>query len=245
MDEFLNEFGAKVSCRAEDFLEGRVILLDKPYGWTSFDVVSKVRILLRDYRGIKKIKVGHAGTLDPLATGLLILCTGKATRRIEFFMGLPKEYIASVTFGGITPSYDMETEVSELFNTSTINSHSIEEALAGFKGKQVQAPPAFSAIKMKGKRAYELARAGMEVTMTLREVEFLELDLLEYQNPTARIRVSCSKGTYIRSFANDLGKAMDNGAYLTALERVAIGDVKLANALNIDAFQEMLKKHEL
>lgn len=228
------------SCRAEDFLEGRALLINKPYSWSSFDVVNKIRIQFKKYLGIKKIKVGHAGTLDPLASGLLIICTGKATKTIDQLMGMDKEYVAHITFGASTPSYDLETEPDQLFETDHITKAEIQKALQGFQGVQMQAPPVFSAIKKDGQRAYEQARKGKSLKLDKREVEFKELELLAYTAPTALVRVVCSKGTYIRSFAHDLGKALHSGAHLSGLERTAIGPMKLDGALSMEQFEKLL-----
>ncbi len=242
MEKLVNSLSVHDTCRPDDFKEGRILLINKPYKWSSFDVVNKVRIMLREHLGFKKIKVGHAGTLDPLATGLLILCTGRATKQIETLMGMPKEYVAGITFGATTPSYDLETEVNARFDASALTANDLQQALSGFMGKQMQRPPVFSAIKMNGKRAYEHARKGEEVEMTAREVEFMELQLLSFNNPIAEVRILCSKGTYIRSFAHDLGLALNNGAHLSALERTAIGSVRLSQAYDVSDFEELLKK---
>ncbi|WP_044117833.1 tRNA pseudouridine(55) synthase TruB [Alkaliflexus imshenetskii] len=242
MEELVNSLRVHDTCRPDDFKDGRILLINKPYKWSSFDVVNKVRIMLRNHLGFKKIKVGHAGTLDPLATGLLILCTGSATKQIEALMGMPKEYVAGITFGATTPSYDLETDVNALFDASAIHVNNLQHALTGFMGKQMQRPPVFSAIKMNGRRAYEHARKGKDVEMAAREVEFMELELLSFDNPVANVRIVCSKGTYIRSFAHDLGLALGNGAHLSALERTAIGPVRLSQAYDVSDFEEILKK---
>ncbi len=228
------------ACRAENFLEGRALLINKPYSWSSFDVVNKIRIQFKKYLGIKKIKVGHAGTLDPLASGLLIICTGKATKTIDQLMGIDKEYVARITFGASTPSYDLETEPDQHFETDHITTEEVQQALNGFQGIQMQAPPVFSAIKKDGQRAYEQARKGKILKLEKREVEFKELELLSYEAPTAEVRVVCSKGTYIRSFAHDMGIALKSGAHLSALERTAIGSMKLEDALSMQQFEKLL-----
>jgi tRNA pseudouridine55 synthase len=240
MEELLKTLNADSSCRTEDFLEGRALLINKPYSWSSFDVVNKIRIQFKKYLGIKKIKVGHAGTLDPLASGLLIICTGKATKTIDQLMGMDKEYVAHITFGASTPSYDLETEPDQHFATEQITSAGILKALQGFEGIQMQTPPAFSAIKKDGQRAYEQARKGKSLALDKREVEFKELELMNYTAPTAKVRVVCSKGTYIRSFAHDLGLALSSGAHLSGLERTAIGSMKLDDALSMEQFEKML-----
>ncbi|GAO29725.1 tRNA pseudouridine(55) synthase TruB [Geofilum rubicundum] len=240
MEELLKTLSVDSSCRAEDFLEGRALLINKPYSWSSFDVVNKIRIQFKKYLGIKKIKVGHAGTLDPLASGLLIICTGKATKTIDQLMGMDKEYVAHITFGASTPSYDLETEPDQHFETDHITKAEIQKALQGFQGIQMQAPPVFSAIKKDGQRAYEQARKGKSLKLDKREVEFKDLELLAYTAPTALVRVVCSKGTYIRSFAHDLGKALHSGAHLSGLERTAIGPMKLDGALSMEQFEKLL-----
>jgi tRNA pseudouridine55 synthase len=240
MEALLKTLSVDSACRAEDFLEGRALLINKPYSWSSFDVVNKIRIQFKKYLGIKKIKVGHAGTLDPLASGLLIICTGRATKTIDQLMGMDKEYVAHITFGASTPSYDLETEPDAHFDADHINKVAIQKALDHFQGLQMQAPPAYSAIKKDGQKAYEQARKGKILKLDKREVEFKELELLNYDAPTAVIRVVCSKGTYIRSFAHDLGLALKSGAHLSALERTAIGPMRLEGALNVEQFEKML-----
>ena len=224
----------------ESLKEGKIFLFDKPYGWTSFDLVNKVRRLLCIHAGIKKLKVGHAGTLDPLATGLLILCVGKATRKIEAFQGMPKEYFAAITFGATTPSFDMETEIDKEFSIEHISNSFIKDNLEHFKGKIEQIPPLFSAKKLAGVRAYELAREGMKRELEPVPVEILELELLSYNSPVAELRIKCSKGTYIRSLARDLGKKLDSGGYLSALRRTAIGAYTVEQAYNLENFQKKL-----
>jgi tRNA pseudouridine55 synthase len=241
MEELIEIEGIDSARSVEDFKEGRILLLDKPLTWSSFDVVNKVRIMLRANLGLKKIKTGHAGTLDPLATGLLILCTGKATKKIDSLMGMDKEYLAEITFGATTPSYDRETEIDESFDSSHITREDLNVALTGFLGKQMQAPPVFSAIKKDGQRAYKHARNGREFELPKREVEFKDVELIDFNPPVAKVRILCSKGTYIRSFADDLGKALHNGAYLSSLKRTAIGPVKLDKAISLDAFEKILQ----
>lgn len=224
------------------FEEGQILLFDKPLYWTSFDLVNKIRIMIRSRLGIKKIKVGHAGTLDPLATGLMIVCTGKATKRIEEFRNLDKEYIATVHFGETTSSYDLETEITEKFSTSHLTFELIEETLKGFLGEQQQIPPMHSAKLIDGKRAYEYARKGIEKELKAVTVNYSEIELISFVNPDAKIRVRCSKGTYIRSFARDLGEAMKNGCYLAALERTSIGENNLSDALTLEKFDKYLEQ---
>lgn len=218
------------------------MLVDKPLGWSSFDVVNKMRILIRQQLGFKKIKVGHAGTLDPLATGLMIICTGKLTKQIETLMGMDKEYVAAVTLGSTTPSYDLETEPDRFFETGHLTAEGLEAALTGFLGVQMQTPPLFSAIRVNGKRAYEHARKGSDMELQQREVEFKELELITFNPPVAQIRILCSKGTYIRSFANDLGKAVESGGHLSALVRTAIGPFRIDQAITVEAFENFLEQ---
>jgi tRNA pseudouridine55 synthase len=224
------------------FEEGQVLLFDKPLYWTSFDLVNKVRIMIRSASGIKKIKVGHAGTLDPLATGLMIVCTGKATKRIEEYSGLDKEYVASIHLGQTTPSYDLETETDKNFPVDHITREMVEKTLNGFLGEQKQMPPLFSAKFIDGKRAYKYARKGIAREIEPVTVTFREVDLLNFELPEISVRLLCSKGTYIRSFARDLGEALDSGAYLAALVRTAVGSFSLGNALTLEKFQLSLEQ---
>ena len=240
MEELVNTLRATEKCGPEEFKEGRIILVDKPLGWSSFDVVNKMRNLLRSELRLAKLKVGHAGTLDPLASGLLIICTGRATKMIEQLMGADKEYVAKVTFGASTPSYDLETEPDKHFDTSGIDQDAIITALNGFEGEQMQAPPMFSAIKKDGKRLYEHARKGVSLEVEKRLVEFKELELINFSDLKATIRVVCSKGTYIRSFAHDLGAAMNSGAHLSGLIRTAIGNLRIENAISIEDFHKLI-----
>ncbi|MDR1594438.1 MAG: tRNA pseudouridine(55) synthase TruB [Prevotellaceae bacterium] len=216
-----------------DFQEGYVLLIDKPYAWTSTDVVRKVKILLRNKAGIKKIKVGHAGTLDPLATGLLIVCTGKATKNIENIQSGEKEYIADIYLGATTPSFDLETEIDSQYPVEHINDDLIKSVLSSFLGKQEQIPPLFSAKLIDGKRAYEYARTGKTMEMKPANIEIYGLELLDYSAPVAKIKINCSKGTYVRSFARDLGIALQSGGYLSKLRRTKSGEYDVNNALTI------------
>jgi tRNA pseudouridine55 synthase len=220
----------------EEFKAGQILLFDKPLEWTSFQLVNKVRWLIRKNFRIKKIKVGHAGTLDPLASGLLILCTGKATKRIEELQGQEKEYTGSFTLGATTPSYDMETEVDETFPTDHLTSEKIEAATTAFLGDIQQRPPVFSALKKDGKRLYEYARSGEEVEIPTRTINISEFEITEIDLPKVHFRVVCSKGTYIRSLAHDFGKELKSGAYLSTLRRTRIGNYKVENALTVDSF---------
>lgn len=223
------------------FEEGQVLLFDKPLYWTSFDLVNKVRIIIKSELGIKKIKVGHAGTLDPLASGLMIICIGKATKRIEEFRDLDKEYVATVHFGAATSSCDLETEINGRYPVEQITENLVIETLNGFLGEQKQIPPLHSAKLINGKRAYEFARKGIEKEMTPVTVFFRELELLSFGIPETRIRILCSKGTYIRSFARDLGMALGSGAYLSSLERTTIGPFLLKNAFSIEKFRNIIQ----
>ena len=197
--------------------------MDKPLEWTSFQAVAKIRFTLQKELGLKKLKVGHAGTLDPLATGLLIICVGKKTKEIASFMGQEKEYIAEITFGGTTPSYDLESEIDATYPTEHITAAAITEILPQFQGEIQQYPPIFSAIKQGGVRMYEKARAGEEVIVEPRTVQIDELEILSFSDHVLKLRVLCGKGTYIRSLAHDLGKALHSGAHLSALRRTKIG----------------------
>ncbi|MGB3775915.1 MAG: tRNA pseudouridine(55) synthase TruB [Leeuwenhoekiella sp.] len=224
----------------DSFKEGQVLLFDKPLGWTSFQVVNKVRWLIKKTYGIKKIKVGHAGTLDPLATGLLLLCTGKFTKRIEEFMGQEKEYTGTITLGATTPSYDLETEIDSTFSLDGITEEAVHAATSSFTGTINQRPPVFSALKKEGKRLYEFARAGESVEIPEREVHIEAFEITGINLPDVHFRVVCSKGTYIRSLAHDFGKALNNGAHLSALRRTKIGDFQVKNALKIEDFETNL-----
>ena len=222
----------------EDFKAGEVLLIDKPL--TSFQVVNKLRWAIRQAFSIKKIKVGHAGTLDPLATGLLVICTGKMTKQINTFQGQEKEYTGTFTLGSTTPSFDLETEVDKTFSTEHITEDLINATTRQFIGKIEQFPPVFSAIKKDGKRLYEFARAGEDVEIKSRQVEISEFEITAINNLELKFRVVCSKGTYIRSLANDFGKALDSGAHLSELRRTRIGNFKVENALTPEDFIESL-----
>lgn len=225
----------------EDFKNGKVLLIDKPIEWTSFQVVNKLRWHIRKQFDIKKIKVGHAGTLDPLATGLLIICTGKQTKSIETYQGQIKEYTGTIVIGSTTPSYDLETEINETFPTDHITDELIHKTTEQFIGKIQQKPPIFSAIKKDGKRLYELARQGKTTEIKSREIEIREFDITNIDFPNVEFRVVCSKGTYIRSLANDFGAALNSGGHLSVLRRTKIGDFSVAKAQSIDGFVEELK----
>jgi tRNA pseudouridine55 synthase len=224
------------------FEEGKVLLFDKPVYWTSFDLVNKVRIMIRSNFGIRKIKVGHAGTLDPLASGLLIVCTGKSTKKIDEFRDLEKEYIATFHLGATTPSFDLETETDHHYSTAHITEPMVKDVLSGFLGEQKQIPPIYSAKLIAGKRAYEYARQGIDKKLEPVTVYFRELELLSFELPEIKVRLLCSKGTYIRSFARDLGQALNSGSYLSSLERTAIGTYKVKNAYSMEKFKEYIEQ---
>ncbi len=217
-----------------DFIEGEVLFVDKPLHWTSFDVVNKVRWKILKTLKLKKLKVGHAGTLDPLATGVLIICTGKATGRIEEFQHHTKEYIATLELGATTPSFDLEKPIDYRFPTEHIDRALIDKIIPGFKGEIQQIPPVFSAVKVDGKRAYDYARNGQEVVLKPKLLVIDEIEVLSFENPKLVIRVVCSKGTYIRALARDIGVALGSGAHLTALKRTRIGDVQLSACKDVD-----------
>jgi len=225
-----------------NFESGQVLLFDKPLYWTSFDLVNKVRIMIRSSLGLKKIKTGHAGTLDPLASGFLIVCTGRATRRIEEFRDLDKEYVAAIRLGEPTPSHDRETEVDGHFPVEHITEGLVIKILNSFIGEQEQVPPDHSAKLLEGKRAYEYARKGIEKEMTPVTVHFRELELISASMPDITVRIVCSKGTYVRSFARDLGKALGSGACLTGLVRTAIGPYRLEDALSLEKFENFISE---
>jgi tRNA pseudouridine55 synthase len=230
-----------------DFEDGQILELAKPLYWTSYDLVNKIRFAIRHSCGLKKLKVGHAGTLDPLATGLMILCTGRATKRIDEFRDLDKEYIANVRFGQTTPSFDLETEIDREYASGHITASLIREKLEAMVGEQEQEPPLFSAKFVDGRRAYELARKKIEKRLDKVKVTFHELELLEFAGTDARIRIVCSKGTYIRAFARDLGVELDSGAHLTGLVRTAIGGYRIEKALTVEEFKFILEnlKHNI
>jgi len=225
----------------EGIKDGQVLLFDKPLHWTSFQVVNKVRWLIKQKFGLKKLKVGHAGTLDPLATGLVILCTGKATKTIESLMGQTKIYTGEFTVGATTPSYDMETEVDKTFETSHITDELIRNTLPQFRGEIMQRPPIFSALKKEGKRLYEYARKGESVDIPKRQVNIDSFDITRNNFPKLNFKVQCSKGTYIRSLAYDFGEALNSGAYLSELRRTQIGDYKVSEAFSIEDFEKFIE----
>lgn len=225
----------------ETFLEGAVLYIDKPLTWTSFDVVNKIRKSLRLHLGIQKIKVGHAGTLDPLATGLVIICTGKATKQIMQYQEMDKAYTAEIRLGATTPSFDLETEVDLSFPWEHITKEAIDKALRDLSGDQEQMPPLFSAKSVDGKRAYVMARKGKEVELKPQQIHISQLKLLAAELPKLSVQVDCSKGTYIRSLARDLGTLLGSGAHLTALRRTRIGPYHVDQAISIENFIEKIK----
>ena len=230
-----------------NFVDGEILHLDKPPGWTSFDVVKRVRSILLRRLGMKKLKVGHAGTLDPLATGVLILCTGKCTKQIETLQGHTKEYEATLQLGATTPSYDMEHEVNETFATAHITEDAIREALPQFVGDIQQTPPTFSACKIDGKRAYSMRREGQDVVLKPKNIHIDSIELTRFDPDTMQLdlRIVCGKGTYIRALARDLGRALGSGAYLTQLRRTRVGEYDIDKCIVYDHFQEWLDNQEI
>lgn len=228
-----------------NFKEGEVLYFDKPYRWTSFALVNKVRYHISRRIGVKKIKVGHAGTLDPLATGVMIVCTGKATKLIGEFQHHTKEYVATLQLGATTPSFDLEKEIDAIYPTGHITRELVEETLKRFIGEIEQIPPAFSACKVGGKRAYELARKGNEVELKPKTLVIDEIELLEYNLPEIKIRVVCSKGTYIRALARDIGEALHSGAHLTGLIRTRVGMVRQEDCMRVEDFEEWINCQEI
>ncbi len=229
----------------EDFLNGQVLLIDKPLGWTSFQAVNKLKWVIKKKFDLKKIKIGHAGTLDPLATGLLLICTGKFTKTIAELQGQIKEYTGTIMLGATTPSYDLETSIDETFSTTHITDALIEKTLPQFIGNIEQTPPIFSALKKDGKRLYEYAREGIEVNIKKRNVHISAFEITGKDNTSIHFRVVCSKGTYIRSLAYDFGKALNSGAHLTSLKRTKIGDFNVDNAVAPSVFEEKLLGKDL
>ena len=216
-----------------DFITGEIIGIDKPLGWTSFDAVKRVRGAIQRRLHLKKFKVGHAGTLDPLATGVLIVCTGRATKRIDELQNGDKEYVATIRLGATTPSFDLETEVDAVDPWEHITRERVEEIIPTFIGKIMQVPPVFSAVKVDGKRAYNLARKGKEVELKAKPLYIKEMELLGMDMPEITLRIVCSKGTYIRALARDLGEALGSGAHLTGLRRTRVGNVRVEDCLTI------------
>ncbi len=225
---------------------GEVFYLDKPLGWTSFDVVKRIRGKLHYRLGIKKLKVGHAGTLDPLATGVLIVCTGKMTKQIDELQAHVKEYVAEVTLGATTPSFDLETQIDATYPTDHITREQVEQVLQQqFVGSIKQVPPSYSACKVDGHRAYKMARKGKEVELKAKELVIDEIELLDYSMPKIVIRVVCSKGTYIRALARDIGEALGSGAHLTALRRTRVGGVRVEDCLKVPEMLDLLEEAQM
>lgn len=227
-----------------DFLSGEILLFDKELEWTSFDVVNRVRYILCRKLGIKKMKVGHAGTLDPLATGLVILCTGKATKKIEELQLGEKEYLASLKIGATTPSFDLETEEDSTSDYSHVTREILETAVQKFIGEIDQTPPVFSAVKVKGRRAFDYARNGEDVKLSAKRIVIDKIDIEKFDLPEVKLRITCGKGTYIRALARDIGEELQCGAYLTALERTRIGDYRINDAFKVNYFLENLSLNE-
>jgi tRNA pseudouridine55 synthase len=223
-----------------DFIEGEILVFNKPFTWSSFALVHRVRAMICRKLKVKKLKVGHAGTLDPLATGVMIICTGKATKRIEEFQYQTKEYVATLLLGATTPSFDLETKVDNVYPVEHIHKENVQQILAQFVGSIRQVPPVFSAVKIDGKRAYEYARNGEEVEIKAKELVIDEIELIDYSLPKITIRVVCSKGTYIRALARDIGVALQSGAHLVALERTRIGDFRIENCMTLENFQQIV-----
>ncbi|MCD4725030.1 MAG: tRNA pseudouridine(55) synthase TruB [Bacteroidales bacterium] len=230
-----------LSSRKYNFPEGEILLIDKPASWTSFDVVNKIRYMIKHHLGIRKIKVGHAGTLDPLATGLLIVCTGKATKQISGLTGMDKEYTGTFYLGATTPSYDRETAIDQTYNIDHISANLIQDTAKKFVGSIEQIPPAFSAVRIDGTRAYKKARKQEDVKLSPRQVDIYEFEITRTGVPETSFRVLCSKGTYIRSLAYDFGKSLNSGAYLYSLCRTRIGNFSIEDAISIqDLGKEMI-----
>jgi tRNA pseudouridine55 synthase len=235
MPEFKNKY---------DFPAGEILLFDKGLNWTSFDVVNKVRYDLCQKLGIKKLKVGHAGTLDPLATGVIVLCTGKATKKIESIQASEKEYLATLQIGATTPSFDLETAEDSTSDYHHVTKELLQEVIQEFIGNIEQVPPVFSAVKVKGKRAFDYARNGEKVKLQPKKIVIHKIEIEEFELPVVKLRITCGKGTYIRALARDIGEALKCGAYLTALERTRVGEYKLCNAFKVNYFLENIQIDE-
>lgn len=228
-----------------DPLKGEILYIDKPLHWTSFDAVKRVRGTLTRRLGVKRLKVGHAGTLDPLATGVMIVCTGKATKDIDNLQAGVKEYIATMALGATTPSFDLETQIDATYPTEHITRELVEKTLLDFIGEIQQVPPAFSACKVDGKRAYKMARKGQEVELKPKLLVIDELELMEYAQNSLMVRVVCSKGTYIRALARDIGQALGSGAHLTALRRTRVGEVTIDRCMQVEEMIQMLNSIDI
>jgi tRNA pseudouridine55 synthase len=225
-----------------DFVSGEILLVNKPLHWTSFQAVNKIRYHIRNQTGVKKIKVGHAGTLDPLADGLLIICTGKKTKEIDSYMGLEKVYSGVITLGATTPSYDLETEIDQRYDLTGITEDQIKKTANQMVGEHDQMPPIFSAKRVDGNRAYDLARAGKEVELKTKRIAITNFEITQINLPEVHFKITCSKGTYIRSIAFDFGRLLNNGGHLSALRREAIGQFSLEKALTVDEWVETIDK---
>lgn len=230
-----------------DFVAGEILYFDKPFHWTSFNLVAKVRSALCRKLGVKRLKVGHAGTLDPLATGIITICTGKATKRIDELQAHTKEYVATLQLGATTPSFDLETSVDATFPTKHITEQMVQETLTQFQGRIEQVPPAFSACKVDGHRAYDLARKGKDIQLKAKVLVIDEIELQDFNAETMQmtIRVVCSKGTYIRALARDIGKALQSGAHLIALRRTRVGDIRVEECMKMEDFPQWLERQEI
>ena len=226
-------------------IEGEIFYIDKPLRWTSFDAVKRIRSVLARRSGKKRLKVGHAGTLDPLATGVLIVCTGRATKRIDELQAHEKEYVAEITLGATTPSFDLETEIDATYPHEHIDRALIDSVLPQFTGNIRQVPPAFSACKVDGRRAYKIARKGRQPDLKAKELVISEIEVLDWTSPRLTLRVVCSKGTYIRALARDIGAALGSGAHLTALRRTRVGDVSIDKCITVPEMVEMLENAEV
>ncbi|MBD5180471.1 MAG: tRNA pseudouridine(55) synthase TruB [Bacteroidales bacterium] len=224
-----------------NFTKGEIIYIDKPLEWTSFNAVKRLRSCIQRRIGVKKLKVGHAGTLDPLATGVMIICTGKATKRIDELQAGVKEYVATIGLGATTPSFDLETEIDAHYPTEHITRELVEETLKKFTGRIEQIPPAYSACKIDGQRAYKMARMGEEVNLKPKVLVIDEIELLEFSPESITLRIVCSKGTYIRALARDIGEALQSGGHLTALRRTRVGDITVERCMTVDEAVEMIK----
>lgn len=228
-----------------DFISGEIICIDKPFGWTSFDAVKRVRGAIQRRLNVKKFKVGHAGTLDPLATGVLIVCTGRATKEIERLQNGTKEYVATLRLGATTPSFDLETEIDATYPYEHVSEDMVREILPMFTGQIMQVPPVYSAVKVDGKRAYKYARKGAEVELKPKPLVIEELEMLPSELPDLKLRIVCSKGTYIRALTRDIGSALGSGAHLTALCRTRVGDIRLSDCMDIEQAVEKIATCEV
>lgn len=227
-----------------DFVEGEILAFDKPYRWTSFDVVGKTRWLLCHKLGVKKLKVGHTGTLDPLATGVVVVCTGKKTKQIDDLQNHIKEYVATLQLGATTPSFDLEKEIDQTYPTEHITRAMLDEVIPTFLGEQWQVPPMFSAVKVNGKRAYDLARKGESVELKAKLLVIDEIEILHFDPDTMQLqlRIVCSKGTYIRALARDIGERLHSGAHLIQLRRTRVGDIRVDDCMNFEQFEKMINE---